>query len=237
MIPSVFQYYCSIWGFEDYLLKTLFQKVMQHKIANLSAHCPAHAPPHRSAVPRAPGRTLSSCGPTPRQPPAPYRTPCRPPCQCSEFPTHMYVTQAQLCTRKSRVHPSPEMLQMLYSCGVGLLHSCFVCFIIPSPSKPLHPSYLFSSRVTLATRLAQVGPQCPHLAVCTAELLEVQVPSRPLPVVHLDRPQVERRNLEAQEPTLHRDHHLAILGPTEDPLALGLPVLCIQVNLKNNFPV
>merc|ERR1719361_2393387 len=96
---------------------------MQHKIANLSAHCPAHAPPHRSAVPRAPGRTLSSCGPTPRQPPAPYRTPCRPPCQCSEFPTHM---------------------------------------------------------VTLATRLAQVGPQCPHLAVCTAELLEVQVPSRPL---------------------------------------------------------
>jgi len=54
------------------------------------------------------------------------------------------------------------------------------------------------------------------------------VPSRPLPVVHLDRPQVERRNLEAQEPTLHRDHHLAILGPTEDPLALGLPVLCIQ---------
>ena len=202
-------------------------------------HCPALAPPHRSAVPRAPGRTLSSCGPTPRQPPAPYRTPCRQPCQCSEFPTHMYVTQAaQPYKKKSRVHPSPKMRQMLYSCGVGLLHSCFVCFITFTPQTLYCLAYLLSCRVTLATRQAQVEHQCRHLAVCTAELLEVQVPSRPLLVVHPGRPQVERHHLEApQAPIPHRGHPLAILGPTEALLALGLLVPCIQVNLKNLFPL
>jgi len=55
------------------------------------------------------------------------------------------------------------------------------------------------------------------------------VPSRPLLVVHPDRPQVERHHLEApQAPIPHRGHPLAILGPTEALLALGLLVPCIQ---------
>ena len=63
------------------------------------------------------------------------------------------------------------------------------------------------------------------------------MPSRPLLVVHPGRPQVERHHLEAhQAPIPHRGHPLAIPGPTEAPLALGLPVLCIQVNLKNFSP-
>jgi hypothetical protein len=54
--------------------------------------------------------------------------------------------------------------------------------------------------------------------------------SRPLgQVVQRGRPQVERHHLEAhQAPILHRGHPLAILGPSEALLALGLPVLCIQ---------
>lgn len=53
--------------------------------------------------------------------------------------------------------------------------------------------------------------------------------SRPLLVVHRGHPQVERHHLEAhQAPIQHRGHPLAILGPSEAPLALGLLVLCIQ---------
>ena len=235
MIQSVCQY--CILGLSR-VSWTLLKKSCNSKLPNCQLpHCrPLH--PTQQCCPQGPGahpvilRANSPATPGTIQDTLPPALPVQ------RIPNpHVCNASSTAVQQKSRVHPSPKMRQMLYSCGVGLLHSCFVCFIIPSPSKPLHPSYLFSSRVTLATRLAQVGPQCPHLAVCTAELLEVQVPSRPLPVVHLDRPQVERRNLEAQEPTLHRDHHLAILGPTEDPLALGLPVLCIQVNLKNNFPV
>lgn len=55
------------------------------------------------------------------------------------------------------------------------------------------------------------------------------MPSRPLLVVHPGRPQVERHHLEApQAPIPHRGHPLAILGPTEALLALGLLVPCIQ---------
>jgi len=66
------------------------------------------------------------------------------------------------------------------------------------------------------------------------------VPSRPLQVVHLGgRPRVERLDhLEAHRaPILHRGHPPAILGPTEDPQALGLPVLCIQDLLDGADPV
>ena len=131
------------------------------------------------------------------------------------------------------------MRQMLYSCGVGLLHSCFVFGVITfTPQTLFCLAYLLCYRVTLATRRAQVEHQCRHLAVCTADLLEVQVLSRPLLVVHRGRPQVERHHLEAHRaPILHRGHPPAILGPTEDPQALGLPVLCIQVNFKNVFPL
>ena len=62
--------------------------------------------------------------------------------------------------------------------------------------------------------------------------------SRPLQVVHREgRPRVERLDHpEAHRvPILHRGHPPAILGPTEDPQALGLPVLCIQVNIDDLF--
>ena len=122
-----------------------------------------------------------------------------------------------------------------------MLHSCFVCFI----TYLLHPTlfrlaYTLSCRVTLATLRAQVEHLCRHLAVCTAEHLEVQVPSRPLQVVHLGgRPRVERLDHpEAhQARILHRGHPPAILGRTAGPQALDLPVLCIQVNLSEySFP-
>jgi len=107
--------------------------------------------------------------------------------------------------------------------------------LLPLAAHPRHPhtppphNPTSNTRVTLATRRAQVEHQCRHLAVCTADLLEVQVLSRPLLVVHRGRPQVERHHLEAhQAPIQHRGHPLAILGPSEAPLALGLPVLCIQ---------
>ena len=212
---------------------------MQQQIANLSAPLPGPCTPTPQCCPQGPGahpvilRANSPATPGTIQDTLPPALPVQ------RIPNpHVCNASSTAVQKKSRVHPSPKMRQMLYSCGVGLLHSCFVCFITFTPQTLFCLAYLLSCRVTLATRQAQVEHQCRHLAVCTAELLEVQVPSRPLLVVHPGRPQVERHHLEApQAPIPHRGHPLAILGPTEALLALGLLVPCIQVNLKNLFPL
>ena len=116
---------------------------------------------------------------------------------------------------------------MLYSCGLGLLHSCFVCFITYS-NQPTSAVLISPCRATPGAPPGQEGHRCHHLAACTAEHLEAPVPSRPPAEVH--RLRVKKHRQEVQERTLHKGLPPAIQDPTEDPLVLDLPAPCIQVS-------
>ena len=118
---------------------------------------------------------------------------------------------------------------MLYSCGLGLLHSCFVCFITYS-NQPTSAVLISPCRATPGAPPGQEGHRCHHQAACTAEHLEAPVPSRPPAEVHQGRLRVKKHRQEVQERTLHKGLPPAIQDPTEDPLVLDLPAPCIQVS-------
>ena len=118
---------------------------------------------------------------------------------------------------------------MLYSCGLGLLHSVLFALLL----IPTNPLLLYSSspcRATPGAPPGQVGHRCHHQAACTAEHQEAPVPSRPPAEVHRGRLRVKKHRQEALERTLHRGLPPAIQDPTGDPLVLDLPAPCIQVS-------
>ena len=113
---------------------------MQQQIANLSAPLPGPCTPTPQCCPQGPGahpvilRANSPATPGTIQDTLPPALPVQ------RIPNpHVCNASSTAVQKKSRVHPSPKMRQMLYSCGVGLLHSCFVCFITFTPQNHLLP--------------------------------------------------------------------------------------------------